>query len=582
VSGRVGIYWYRKHGKVVNGTPSGTTDPVGNENWYAGPRKAGHFVALEPYVDPVIHVLMTSYITPIFRGSTFQGVIGMDVALDSLEQQMSRVHVLHTGYAFVVSNHGGLLTSPDRKLIGNTSLAKLAKAKHDPALLQLAALVKAGKPGHVSATDPITGKQVVMFAAPVATGKWSVVTVAPESEMMASANSLRDILLVIGVLALLVLVGAIVFVATRVSRPIVALAASADRIAEGDLDVTVTHTSKDEVGAMAEAFRRMVAYLQRTADAAETVSGGDLTVDISMASERDRLGASLGSMRDALRRVISEIGDQSMQLAAQSEELASNAEETGRGVAEIARALGEVAAGAERQVATVADARENADQAAQQAAETTRLAAAGGEVSESAAKAMAEVRQSNEAANHVMTDLGETSARIGGIIDTITQIASQTNLLALNAAIEAARAGEHGRGFAVVAEEVRQLSEQTREAAGSIGELILAIQAEAGRAAEVIADGAERSNAAGETVVGAQDVFSQIADGVSAMTTMVERIAASSNEVVSVAEAAAAASQQVSASTQQTSASAQEISSTSQQLADSADRLQQAISWFTV
>jgi len=164
----------------------------------------------------------------------------------------------------------------------------------------------------------------------------------------------------------------------------------------------------------------------------------------------------------------------------------------------------------------------------------------------------------------------------------ITQIASQTNLLALNAAIEAARAGEHGRGFAVVAEEVRQLSEQTREAAGSIGELVLAIQADAGRAAQVIADGAERSNVAGETVVGAQDVFSQISDGVSAMTTMVERIAASSNEVVSVAEAAAAASEQVSASTQQTSASAQEISSTSQQLAQSADHLQQAISWFKV
>ena len=54
----------------------------------------------------------------------------------------------------------------------------------------------------------------------------------------------------------------------------------------------------------------------------------------------------------------------------------------------------------------------------------------------------------------------------------ILNISSQTNLLALNASIESARAGEAGRGFAVVAEQVKNLAEQSTEAAGETTKLI--------------------------------------------------------------------------------------------------------------
>ena len=62
--------------------------------------------------------------------------------------------------------------------------------------------------------------------------------------------------------------------------------------------------------------------------------------------------------------------------------------------------------------------------------------------------------------------------KVNEIVDSILNISSQTNLLALNASIEAARAGEAGKGFAVVAEEIRVLSEQTKDATNEIINII--------------------------------------------------------------------------------------------------------------
>ena len=62
--------------------------------------------------------------------------------------------------------------------------------------------------------------------------------------------------------------------------------------------------------------------------------------------------------------------------------------------------------------------------------------------------------------------------KVNEIVTVILNISSQTNLLALNASIEAARAGEAGKGFTVVADEIRGLSEQTKDATTEITNII--------------------------------------------------------------------------------------------------------------
>ncbi len=85
---------------------------------------------------------------------------------------------------------------------------------------------------------------------------------------------------------------------------------------------------------------------------------------------------------------------------------------------------------------------------------------------------MEQIFNSTEECKNTIFTLGEASKEIIGIVQTITSISSRTNILALNASIEAARAGEQGKGFAVVAEEIKKLSEQTKNATEHIGTIV--------------------------------------------------------------------------------------------------------------
>jgi methyl-accepting chemotaxis protein len=567
----------------------------------------------KPYAsEPYIYngVLQTTIAAPIMVGGKPIGIAGANRSLKSIDQAISKIKLLDSGYGFLVGRSGVFVSARDKNLLGKTKLADFANAKGNRELAAVAGQIKAGHAGDIETTDPFTGKKVAMFYSPVPGSSWSFVASVPVSEIMAPVNRLRTNLLVLGFVLLLAVAGLIAYIAQRVSKPIKLLTEAAERVSDGDTSVELDVRSHDEVGRMASAFGRTVEYLQEKADAAERVAEGDLTVDVEPRSERDALGHAFRKLVSDLRSVVGQVSTTAAGVASASQEMAATSDEAGRAVGEIASAIGEVAHGAATQVqqveavrnaahqaaATARDSAQQAEDAASTAEEARRLASEGLGAADQASAAIRALAESSEQVTGAIRELSDRSERIGGIVDTITGIAEQTNLLALNAAIEAARAGEQGRGFAVVAEEVRKLAEGSQAAAAEIAGLIGEIQSETGRVVGMVEATSERTHGGTATVDRARESFQAIGTAVEDVTNRAgaivtavrrlsedaERMAEDITGIAQLAESSSASTEQVSASTQQTSASTQEIAASAQELSRSAEELERLVGAFTL
>lgn len=92
-----------------------------------------------------------------------------------------------------------------------------------------------------------------------------------------------------------------------------------------------------------------------------------------------------------------------------------------------------------------------------------------------------------------MQGLVEITGRLNGLLDQIEDVAKKTSLLSMNASIEAARAGDAGRGFAVVANAVRNLSNQSHEAAEETRKLTESITQQSKQVCQQLAQSAKKS-----------------------------------------------------------------------------------------
>jgi methyl-accepting chemotaxis protein len=290
--------------------------------------------------------------------------------------------------------------------------------------------------------------------------RWALLGEIDAAEVFADIDSLRNTLLITGTLLLAVLAIVGIFTARGIAVPLSAITKAMNRLASGDLAVTVPGNKRtDEIGKMAVAFD---VFKQQAIDNDRLAQEQDALEGRAAEVKRRTLNELAQSLESSVNHVVQEVSG-----------LADDMESTALGMTRTAEETS-------RQSGHVSD-------AAQSAAEFVQnVASAADELSRSITSITSQVQEAGRVAGDAvsnadmitgtMRSLSEAAQRIGQVVDLINGIAGQTNLLALNATIEAARAGDAGKGFAVVAGEVKQLATQTAQATGDIAAQVQMIQ----------------------------------------------------------------------------------------------------------
>jgi methyl-accepting chemotaxis protein len=388
---------------------------------------------------------------------------------------------------------------------------------------------------------------------------------------------------VVGLLAILISVALVMFFSRIIAVPLKEISATAERIAAGDLSVTVSMDSRqDEIGILAQTFARMTDSLKGMAGVAVKIAAGDLRVKVQPQSDKDVLGNAFASMVENLQRLTADItegvnvlGSSANEISTTTTQFAASATETATAVSETTTTVEEV-----RQTAQVSN--QKAKAVAETAQKVAQISQSGKKSTEDTVEGMNRIRQQMEAIAESMVRLSEQSQAIGQIVATVEDLAAQSNLLAVNAAIEAAKAGEQGKGFAVVAQEVKSLAEQSKQATNQVRTILNDIQKATSAAVMATEQGSKAVEAGVKQSAQAGQSIQTLAGSVAEAAQAASQIAASSQQQLVGVDQVASAMESIKQASTQNVDSARQLETATRNLKELGLKLKQLVERYKV
>jgi methyl-accepting chemotaxis protein len=357
--------------------------------------------------------------------------------------------------------------------------------------------------------------------------------------------------------------------AHNIADPIKRLVKTCRVVATGDLAVEVPVDSLDDFGELSGSYSEMLRSLREISSELRETSGEVSEGAISIVAVSEQIMAAIEELNALVQDLSGQIEHEVDQI--------KNVEEIMSSVVE-----------------TISMSHAKASQSFEVSQDAEKLVKEGREHAHDAVEKIADFKDILDESMDAILSLGESSQKIGTIVEIITRIADQTNLLALNAAIEAARVPEFGKGFAVVAGEVKKLAQEAAGSAQRINDLVRIIQKDVDTAKDLMEKGTMSMYVGMETVERTDNSLLSISEVVNSMARMVnsiadassreldesEKLAGSLSSMKNQVEDTAQAYEEIGASTEEQTAVTTELAGTAERLSEIAEKLQEMVAHF--